>query len=226
MNSILICPVVLLAIFAGSVLSQNRIFGGKPIEIEEAPYTISLEYLGLHVCGGALISQRFVLSAKQCTEGRTMRDLRVRVGSTKRNFGGVIIDIINIHEYQKETSTYFHEYDFVILHLEKVSKFPTRADVINLPSSSDESNDGELAVVTGWGETQNSTESTEYLRAAEVPIVNDHECDMDWGSNTITSSMICAGNTQGGNIKNPFLTFFNVLSFQVQTSALVTVVVL
>jgi trypsin len=66
MKSITISLVVLLAVFAKLKITQGRIVGGKPIEIEEASYTVSLQINGKHGCGGALMSERFILKAAHC----------------------------------------------------------------------------------------------------------------------------------------------------------------
>lgn len=46
--------------------TSNRIIGGNEIEIDEAPYTVSLQLMRSHYCGGALISETYVLTAAHC----------------------------------------------------------------------------------------------------------------------------------------------------------------
>lgn len=63
-----ICYVTV--IFLVGVGEGRRIAGGNAIPIEDAPYTVSLQILILnkpqHHCGGALISDKFVLTAAHC----------------------------------------------------------------------------------------------------------------------------------------------------------------
>lgn len=67
MNLTLICLVlVVLCVNLSSSVRKSRIVGGKRIEIEDAPYQVSLRLLRHHFCGGALISDIFVLSAAHC----------------------------------------------------------------------------------------------------------------------------------------------------------------
>lgn len=60
--------------FSGATFSRDeRIIGGKPISITEAPYQVALlsDYymigVYIHTCGGSIINERVILSAAQCT---------------------------------------------------------------------------------------------------------------------------------------------------------------
>lgn len=47
-------------------ITDQRIIGGMRINIEKAPYQAAV-YLNEHfICGGSVISERFVLSAAHC----------------------------------------------------------------------------------------------------------------------------------------------------------------
>lgn len=46
--------------------NRTRIVGGDIISLSEAPYQVSLQFQGKHICGGSIISENFVLTAAHC----------------------------------------------------------------------------------------------------------------------------------------------------------------
>merc|ERR550519_317494 len=58
------------------------IFNGKDVDMPgKYPWQVSLQTLsGFHFCGGSLISARWVLTARHCTNGKYPSKIRVVVG--------------------------------------------------------------------------------------------------------------------------------------------------
>lgn len=91
------------------------------------------------------------------------------------------------------------DYDYSLLKLSKPLNFSDSINAIKLPSIFDKVRDGTLCLVTGWGNTQNSTESRNNLRGAEVPIVNQRKCSNAYARyGGVTPRMVCAGFEIGG----------------------------
>ena len=87
-------------------LVANRIVGGTPTPIEEVPWIISLRVYGSHRCGGAIISERHILSAAHCTAGLSASAFEIRAGSTNNGSGGILKSIarfINHPLYSSQT---------------------------------------------------------------------------------------------------------------------------
>lgn len=87
---------------------------------------------------------------------------------------------------------------------------------IALPNVDDaEIADETVCVVSGWGHINNHNESSNILRAVEVPIVNRKMCQESYiYTHTITPQMICAGHyKQGGIDSKKSLSFVNFMAF-------------
>lgn len=70
---------------------------------------------------------------------------------------------------------------------------------IKLPEQDEKIEDGDMCLVSGWGNTQDVSESTNFLRAAKVPVVNQEDCSKAYSAyGGITPRMICAGLEKGG----------------------------
>ncbi|KAK9880793.1 hypothetical protein WA026_013122 [Henosepilachna vigintioctopunctata] len=55
-----------LAFSRHHAIPNPNIIGGRPAEIWEFPYQVSIQYLTEHNCGGSIISPKFILSAAHC----------------------------------------------------------------------------------------------------------------------------------------------------------------
>lgn len=59
---------IISAIFCsrGQRSKDGKIIGGMAIRIEEAPYQASLRFFDYHVCGAAIISKTYLITAAHC----------------------------------------------------------------------------------------------------------------------------------------------------------------
>uniref|UniRef100_A0A1L8DQP6 trypsin n=1 Tax=Nyssomyia neivai TaxID=330878 RepID=A0A1L8DQP6_9DIPT len=177
---------------------DGRIVGGYVINIQDAPYQLSLQRYNWHICGASLISDSYILTAAHCTSGSTADSFTVRAESSFHGRDGVVHKIKRIIQHpQFDYSTI--DYDFSILELETPVTFNERLRPIGLPEQDEDVPDNTALLVSGWGNTQNSQESREHLRAAIVPKSNDKVCNTAYKAyGGITPRMICAGLPQGG----------------------------
>jgi secreted trypsin-like serine protease len=61
---------LVLGVLSGLVIvTGNKIVGGSDAVESSAPYQVSIKVKGKYYCGGAIIHQRFVLTAGHCIEG-------------------------------------------------------------------------------------------------------------------------------------------------------------
>ncbi|XP_058125599.1 trypsin-3-like isoform X1 [Anopheles coustani] len=179
-------------------LGGARIVGGFEIDVSETPYQVSLQYINSHRCGGSVLNNKWILTAAHCTDGISLSALAVRLGSSKHASGGTVVKVANVVQhpnYDSETT----DFDFALLELEGELSFSDVVQPVALPEQDEPVEDGTLTIVSGWGNTQSAAESNAVLRAANVPTVNQQECDQAYKSfGGITDSMLCAGYKHGG----------------------------
>lgn len=174
--------------------SDGKIVGGFPVNITEVPWQVSLSYNNRHLCGGSIISNKWILTAAHCLHNRYLKSFEVRIGATDKLKGGALykVEQMIVHKKFRGPSTFF-DYDFGLLRLGEELTFSDVAKAVKLPKVND--NDitvGTTCLVSGWGDTMNSTESSRYLRAVEVPKIRRIICNIAYKWK-VTSRMFCAG---------------------------------
>lgn len=55
-----------------------------------------------------------------------------------------------------------------------------------------------MCTVSGWGNTQNSTQGRDVLRAVNVHIIDNETCAKAYSNYNVDDSMVCAGVDGGG----------------------------
>lgn len=75
-----------------------------------------------------------------------------------------------------------------MLELDEPLQFSETIQPIALPD--EDVDDSTICLVSGWGLTMNEKEDRVNLRAAEVPVVNQHQCEKEYKPVDITKRMI------------------------------------
>lgn len=93
---------------------------------------------------------------------------------------------------------YTLDYDYGLLVLKQNLTFNEAVRMIRIPNANDADIDNNSKfLVSGWGLTRNSTITNRYLRAVEVPRVDQELCNKAY-KGKITSRMFCAGYYEEG----------------------------
>ncbi|XP_013099237.2 trypsin-1 [Stomoxys calcitrans] len=176
---------------------DGRIVGGHKINVTDAPHQISLQ-TSAHICGGSIIAKQWILTAAHCTDGKKPDRLKVRLGTSISSKGGELHEVAEIFQHEKFNYSNV-DYDYSLLKLAREIEFDETKQAVKLPETKEDAMDGDLCFVTGWGNTQNASESREWLRLTEVPIFNQEQCSDKYKKfGGVTERMICAGYIEGG----------------------------
>ncbi|XP_063800559.1 ovochymase-2-like isoform X2 [Pseudophryne corroboree] len=189
--------------------TYDKVCGAAPVpprfihrsisEAEEAipnswPWQVSINCGGTHVCSGAIISERFVLTSASCVTERNeihdvcfviagLHDLERSENSQKRLVKQVIV--------HPEFSPLLMDFDIALIQLEEGYRFSPYIQPICLPEAHSMVEPSTLCVVSGW-DLKRDEEKSKKLQQLEVAVLPDDICN-DYYPNFITERMFCAG---------------------------------
>ncbi|XP_055698814.1 trypsin beta-like [Phlebotomus papatasi] len=165
------------------------IVGGQEANIEDFPYMLSLRAYSQHICGASVIADRWALTAAHCVQYASSDEISFLGGTAYLYDGGDTFqaDEIYIHPEYYIPSDYNN--DVAVVHV--TSSFIVNGiQAVALAVSGGDMDNGDRALIKGWGATSYQGPSTTELRWAEVNVISREICDFAYGS--ITDSMLCA----------------------------------
>uniref|UniRef100_A0A182J6W6 Uncharacterized protein n=1 Tax=Anopheles atroparvus TaxID=41427 RepID=A0A182J6W6_ANOAO len=186
----------------------NRIIGGEEAEPHELPYQVSLQWnynndsiRPMHFCGGALLSDRWIVTAAHCS-----------TSYTDTGFIEVVAGAHNIADRQEDNQrrrvdnmTVHKQYcgtvcpnDIALIQVAIPFTLGEHVKPIRLPQRNEEFRGD--ALVSGWGATTPAMvpEYPDKLRKALLPLVAYDECRQLWYDvSHLANTNVCAGPEDG-----------------------------
>jgi len=200
-----------------SVVRRGKVVGGDEADFGEWPWQVSLrkykegEFINWgtfeHKCGGALLSDTWVVTAAHCVLGLDIDDIEVRLGEHQRKheaepFKHVDkkIEKMVIH---RRFDNLTKEFDIALLKFrDGPVEFQPNIIPICLPTSSS-SMEGSSGWVTGWGKIFKWRRfMSDILMEVEVPIISNRQCEKLFKKSGYPQYLprifLCAGYHKGG----------------------------
>lgn len=195
----------MLICFAGAnLLSLERVSGGRDITIRAAPWQVSLQDADGHFCGGVIVTKKHILTAASCLrDPEVVESLRLRVGSTYHDVGGLLKAVRNIMVHDNFSSPVENDNDIAVLTLQYPLTLSDRIRPIAVAHPDNQLSANATVVVTGWDTAENEQAvSNNGLQGAPFRVVAQSECasahgQLD-GQPRVTENMICAVSPQAG----------------------------
>ncbi|XP_070611193.1 hepatocyte growth factor isoform X4 [Erythrolamprus reginae] len=167
-----------------------RVVNGIPTQPDKG-WMVSLKDRGRHFCGGSLVKEDWVLTAKQCFLSRhNLKDYQAWLGihNVERAHEEKYKQVLNISQlvYGPEGS------DIVLLKLSRPAVSNNAVAIIRLPISGCTIPDGTTCGVYGWGHTGTRNFDGQ-LQEANMIIMGNERCSQDFGGNVVLKeSEMCA----------------------------------
>lgn len=187
---------------------DSRILGGTSAGICEYPYQVSLETDGSYLCGGSIISEKWLITAAHCFRLVNHSSVvRVRSGSSFWQRDGSLhhASRIIIHECFSVTPYWTSVHDIAVVEIEEpffnfTSKPCEVRKPIELFGKYEKIEPGMLAVVSGWGlRDVNEQIISENLQKVNLPILSVEVCNAQLKfTGGLSEGQICAGYSAGG----------------------------
>jgi len=149
---------------------EERVVNGIPVE-SHIPFQVALLRNGTQACGGAIYSERIILTAAHCVIGKQV-DLSVRAGSSSWSKGGQLVDVIKVIIHEDANPEGIN--DIAVLLLSSPLKFDDLTQHIELAESTPCA--GTPAGVSGWGSRNVSDKGPDKLHFVEVTVKDRKKC--------------------------------------------------
>ena len=188
------------------LFSQSDIVGGEDCDISDYPWQAAI-YADGYLCGASVIHQYWVITAAHCVEEQNQviaaETITVGVGSSDEYAGlfGSGGEEYNVEEVISHSNYGWNGNDIALLKMKEPIQFNDNVQPISIICSAQVSdgvqNVGEMATVTGWGNTSQGGSGSEILQFIEVPIINPNDPDLG-NININTNTEFFAGAIDGG----------------------------
>ncbi|KAK2584416.1 hypothetical protein KPH14_006798 [Odynerus spinipes] len=176
--------------------APEALVGGQYVTGNEFPYLVSIRNQGELHCGGAIISEYFILTAAHCVLpllSIPMNQVTVVTSTNHLNIGGEVHKVAAYipHPEYDERDTWFN--DIGLIKLAQPIRFSATQQPIRLPTSPPPVNT--YATIAAWGATEVPLRSvSSRLKKVDLKMIPRTDCQSYYHDTTIVDKQICTLN--------------------------------
>ncbi|CAF4764222.1 unnamed protein product [Pieris macdunnoughi] len=188
-----------LASKTGGQEPETRVVGGKDAPEGLVPHQVALKTKNNWTfCGAAVISDRWILTAAHCVEGRQPSEFTVVVGTLSRTKGGTTYEISKVITHKEYKKPDRFKNDIAVISTKKAIEFNKNVQPLPLPKK--DITAGLSCILSGWGKLGRNRSSPDKLQYLYVKTLTGDECNKYFKGRspvTINSSQMCTLNKGG-----------------------------
>merc|ERR1712142_1072269 len=178
--------------------AAERIVGGFEAEPNQWPWQVALFVDNAWFCGGALISENYVLTAAHCVDGASYFDIMAGAQNVKESSEPNRVEITSFNGWtHPQWSPNDLANDIALIELPSPITFNDYIKPSCLPDAGDTADPDELVTATGWGKpSDNAGGISPVLRMVEdLPTITNAECNAVHG--IVQAGVVCIDTTGG-----------------------------
>ncbi|XP_045347101.1 complement factor D isoform X2 [Leopardus geoffroyi] len=196
--------LVLLGAAACAAQPRGRILGGREAESHARPYMASVQVKGKHLCGGFLVSERWVLSAAHCVEDLADGKLQVLLGAhslSQPEPSKRLYDVLRaVPHPDSRPDTIDH--DLLLLQLSEKAELGPAVQPLAWQRLDRDVAAGTLCDVAGWGVVTHAGRRPDRLQQLQLRVLDRATCNQrTYHDGTITQSMMCGESNRRDTCK-------------------------
>ncbi|KAJ8277298.1 hypothetical protein GJAV_G00073670 [Gymnothorax javanicus] len=180
--------VALFVAHSGAEKGRVTIVGGTEAAPHSRPYMVSLQEGRLHLCGGILIREDFVLTAAHCNG---FRRYRVVLGAHSLHVAEPTQQILGIKKFFPHPKYSQTDNDVMLVKLDGKAKMTPAVQAI--PLMTKRTPVGKVCSTAGWGDVGDNGTLPDSLQEVNATILSQGQCIQRWrGGARISKRMVCA----------------------------------